>query len=508
MHAIVQEQSQHHKDFRKEFRDKNVILSRFGQQISPLEYLEKIFGTNDFIVCGPWGVTIIPHADREDIFFLSPVDQIFIPYCSFFQNYYSLKTAKQLLCLVVDIEHLTPLQVETMFRHMFALKGFIKPTYVVNSGRGIHFVYQLQNPLELYNRVKPAVKKMAQKLCSKIKKTFERWDLVIDYPASCDFAHAFRAPGTMTKIGEVATVFHVGEAVTQEQMEEFLQIELPKIESKIKPKKEEFRKKENPMSVEVLPRGHQAFYYYCFRTLRLDAHKSENRYLALFGLAVVGWKCRIPREDVRMDLLLLQEMWNRNAEKNGLPLIKDNEIEKAMKGYSPKYTLVRAEVLGEWLGITFRKNKRNYRKRKEHLEWMFGNRIKESRAKVVSVLLELKGAPTTIKEIIEATGMARNTVRRRLRELGLTNEHLHQGTYMKVLFAQFGGEGQNNDIIPPYDSKYHGPCAQGKTEEKTELPLQSVTHDVHFQIPKPECNTDHAHFEVMRESENHDRASP
>jgi len=433
MHAIVQEQSQLRKDFRKEFRGKNIILSRFGKQISPLEYLERIF-PDDFIVCGPWGVTAVPHAEKEVAFNLPHADQIFAPYCTFFQGFYSKKTAKQLLCMVVDIEGVSPIQLETMLRHMATLKTFVTPTYIVNSGRGIHFVYQFQSPLELYNHVKPAVKKMAQKLCSKVKKTFEQWFLEIDYPASCDFVHAFRLPGTMTKIGESATVFQVGEAVAVSQMEDFLKVQLPKIDTidTKEPKRNSRRQEGVPMSIEILPRGHQAFYYFCFRNLRLDETKAENRYLALFGLAVVGWKCRIPREDVRMDLLLLQEVWNMNAEKNGLPPILDKEIEKAMKGYSPKYTLVKAETLGEWMGITFNKNKRNFRKRKDHLEWVAEEKKRQSIEKIVRVLLgaQYAGKRLKIADIIRMTGLNHQTVYSRLRDLRITPEQIRKGTYV------------------------------------------------------------------------------
>jgi hypothetical protein len=477
----------------QDFRSKNIILSRFGKQISPIEYLERIF-PDDFIVCGPWGVSVIPHAEKEMVFSLPHADQIFTPYCTFFQNFYSKRTAKQLLCLTVDIEHVTPLQLEALLKHMFALKGFIKPTYVVNSGRGIHFVYQLQEPLELFDHVKPAVKKMLMALCSRIKKQFGQWRLEIDYPASCDFAHAFRAPGTMTKIGEVATVFYTGEPVSVKRLASFLKI---KIETS-KPRDRRYTTKQkrgvfvaetdNNKNLSVLPRGNKGFYHHCFMALNID-HKSENRYLALFGLAVVGWKCRIPREEVLYDLKLLQGMWNEYAIQHGLPIIRDNEIEKAMKGYSPKYTLVKAETLGEWMNIRFNKNKRNYRKRKEHLEWVAETKRKNTAQKIVQVLLSAQryGTPLTIMEIAEQTNLSRQTIYNRLKDLHITPEQIRKGTYKipeeylqdapqnieqsNYAVEQRSGDGNVNliGLIPPYEVSTSVQSLQTKKKETEKL---------------------------------------
>jgi hypothetical protein len=65
-----------------------------------------------------------------------------------------------------------------------------------------------------------------------------------------------------------------------------------------------------------------------------------------------------------------------------------------------------------------------------------------------------------------------------------------------------------NDIIPPLFYKYHSSRRPGETEGKTEPAPRHVTHHVHSSNTKPKSVTHDAHFEVMRESENHDRASP
>lgn len=427
---------------RKEFRQKNTVLSTLGTPVAPMDYISSIWGENDIISCGPWGVTVVPHEDHEDIFSLSPVDQIFTPYCTFFRNYYSKKTARQLLCLVVDIEYVTPKQVENIVQK---LKGTtLEPTYIVNSGRGIHFVYQLQKPVEAYSKVKPFIGKLLRALCARINRKFADLHLEIDYPASCDFIHAFRVPGTQTKIGEVATAFRIGEKVDIYTIARSLRLKAPLLEKKPKPRRVQRERK--IVTSPDAPNGHPRFYEYCLRKLQ-EEMKTEYRYMALFALAIVGWKCRIPEEQVRYDLISLQERWNEYALRKGMPTLKNKEIEKAMKGYDQKYTKVTSRILADWLGVTFKTNKRNGRKRRDHLNLVAKQKRKSSIEKIWNVLVEAKRKRVrlTITKLAYLAGVSRRTVYNRLSDLGISVEEVRKGTYIL---------GENKrvqliDIIPP-----------------------------------------------------------
>jgi hypothetical protein len=412
-----------------------------------MDYVSSIWGENDIISCGPWGVTVVPHEDHEDIFSLSPVDQIFTPYCTFFRNYYSKKTARQLLCLVVDIEHVTPKQVENIVQK---LKGTaLEPTYIVNSGRGIHLVYQLKKPVEAYSKVKPFIGKLLRALCARISRMCKDLSLEIDYPASCDFIHAFRVPGTQTKIGEVATAFRIGEKADIYAIARSLRLKnIPLLEKKPKSKPRVKRERKVSSGPDA-PNGNPRFYEYCLRKLQEEL-KTEYRYMALFALAIVGWKCRIPEEQVRYDLISLQERWNEYALRKGMPTLKNKEIEKAMKGYDQKYTKVTSRILADWLGVTFKTNKRNGRKRRDHLNLVAKQKRKSSIEKIWNVLVEAKRKRVrlTITKLAYLAGVSRQTVYARLNDLGISVEEVRRGIYLS------DESDENNsvkfiDIIPP-----------------------------------------------------------
>jgi hypothetical protein len=133
-----------------------------------------------------------------------------------------------------------------------------------------------------------------------------------------------------------------------------------------------------------------------------------------------------------------------------MPTLKNKEIEKAMKGYSPKYTKVRAEVLGDWLGTPFKRAKRNGRKRRDHLNLVAKQKRKSSIEKIWNVLVEAKRKRVrlTITKLAYLAGVSRQTVYARLNDLGISVEEVRRGIYLS------DESDENNsvkfiDIIPP-----------------------------------------------------------
>ena len=155
--------------------------------------------------------------------------------------------------------------------------------------------------------------------------------------------------------------------------------------------------------VEFIPNGDPKFYSHCNARIGLETPVG-NRYLSLFALAVVAYKCRIPEDRLREDIETLFDAFNEISPFDRMHI---NEIEKALTGYNKKATLTPKEQLEEWFGFEFRKNKRNGRKQKEHLE--MARDIKSARTTRLTAkkVRDLIGQGLNKSQIAKALGMSR-----------------------------------------------------------------------------------------------------
>ena len=94
--------------------------------------------------------------------------------------------------------------------------------------------------------------------------------------------------------------------------------------------------------------------------------------------------------------------------------MKENEIDKAMTGYSTKFVRVTSAKLSEYLGIELKKAKRNGLSQKEHLQKVAAERSAQKRQLVFDFLEKNSGASQ--KEIAEELGICTKTVRKYQKE--------------------------------------------------------------------------------------------
>lgn len=93
--------------------------------------------------------------------------------------------------------------------------------------------------------------------------------------------------------------------------------------------------------------------------------------------------------------------------------VRENEIEKALTGYSQKFVKVNSYTLEEYLGFTFhRKTKRNGLKQGEHL--LIARAVKAARQKAtkeIQMKRYLQNNPgASLKKIEEDLGWSRRTI--------------------------------------------------------------------------------------------------
>ena len=228
-----------------------------------------------------------------------------------------------------------------------------QPTHVVNSGKGIHFVYVLSKPVKV-----SGLRWSVKKLNEVIQDSFSRIVEVDRHPV----VHPYRMPGFQTKINTTATVFKVREPYSFEELMELFKID-PKRQTTRKEKKAEGKAK-----IYVLPNGSRHFFEWVLRKLFFNPPIPGRRHNSFFALGIVSYKCRreVPYEEaVETIPMVYDDMMRRNLH---IGFDIKEAYEAFHKGYKPEYVRARWKYLCELLGWEYIPRKRNGRTREEHLK--------------------------------------------------------------------------------------------------------------------------------------------
>jgi len=393
-------------NLQQEFHAKNDLLRSRFLEISPDDYLSTIFpdkGEEDnlIVVLGTikdkkgnviekGTVTRIAFWEIWDIAWRS---NAYVPYCDFKRNYYHSKTLESVRAFVNDCDGVTSTRLNKILKYLWTSLP-AEPTHVVNSGKGVHFVYALDKPVKVRG-----LRWSINKLNETIQDTFSELIKVDKHPV----VHPYRFPGFQTKINTTATVFKVREPYTFEELMELFKITPKKVE-----KKEE-KKTESKAKIYVLPNGKRAFFEWVLRRLFKNPPIPGRRHNSFFALGIVSYKCRreVPYEEaVETIPMVYEDMMDRNLH---IGFTIDEAYEAFHKGYKPDYVRASWKYLSELLGWEYRPNKRNGRSREEHLRYLRKIRQiqKEEKEEHIKRLLS-KGY--TKSEIAEMLGMTRRNL--------------------------------------------------------------------------------------------------
>jgi hypothetical protein len=341
-----------------EFIEKNKILSKSYTQIQPLEFLEKYF-EKIFILKETFGrIEYISTDDLAEHFLYSDV----YIYYNNYDKYPKNKLLTDINFLIVDIDGISSKELRQLVN--YTLKAIkYKPSYVLNSGSGIHLIYCIkrinleQNYIKYYN-----FKKFINNVNLALQRRFVRKNS--NYKVDIhSITQPYRLPGSATKLGKQSVLFQVSDKVYNiNEIAKWLHVELPKPINKPKNKNEN-RKKYNDNNLLYIPRNNQQFYTWLLG--KKDEVVVGNRYMYLFSVAIAAYKTRIPKTNLEKDLYNLVAYFNSRDHIK----IKEQEVEKALKGYNNKAVTVRWQTMSNWTGIQS-DIKRNYCSRKIHLKKM------------------------------------------------------------------------------------------------------------------------------------------
>ena len=404
---LAQKQSQFNRKLsidnggkRAEFAEKTALLRASYPQIPAFDFYNYLYQGDQAPKVYAIDGRTYKTAQPDDLPMIAAFrSDLYIPPCDFFNGVYRAACLKKIYALILDLDYLDP---DTLARLIKQIDAGTKPlpSMIVNSGSGIHLYFTFIEPVDAYKLRLPTLRAML----ARVGDLYSNYGKLDRHPLT----QAFRPVGSLTKLGDIATGFIVGQQWDALELAEKIGVRIEGWQHVKKPAEARnpapAKKQEKP-KVAFMPNAKKKLFAYCGE--RIFTHTDlGNRYKALFGLAIVGYKTHTPRDEVIAEMESLVKIWNRKHPENPVEM---REIDKALEGYSQKFLMVRASTLEEYFGWTFeRKIPRRGRTREEHLQRNNDRTVGEVRGKIKRYLV--KHYAVSISQIARDLKMSRNTV--------------------------------------------------------------------------------------------------
>lgn len=316
--------------------------------------------------------------------------------------------------------------------HQIEIERLPRPTFIIASGSGLHLYYQFVKPIPCFKNVQKSLwnykKQLTKKLWNKYVTTLYQ-EKDIQYES---VFQGFRMVGTRTKAGDVCEAYRTGEPVTIEYMNQWA---AQKNQIKVIYKSDLTLSKAKELYPEwyekvIINGDHSKKHWTCNRGL-YDWWRDEisqkvsvgHRYYDLLCLSVYAIKCDIPYEELEKDAYSYFEQFEdlTVAEKNHFR-IKD--VEDALSIYrarNERLNFYSIAWIEKYCGFEIPRNKRNYRKQKEHLviargmktlKMQIGEDVSGGRPNKQKIIQEWKAAHPggTKYQCQKETGLSKNTI--------------------------------------------------------------------------------------------------
>jgi len=351
---------------REQYDEKNMVLGQFGEQVSAWTMYEDIFSDMEKEV----PIVILDEENGKKIRAMpvsAAVDMsacrsdVLMGGCSYFNNWISKKSAKEIYTFIIDMDNVYSGTLLYALQADWASANgepFAKPTYIVNSGTGLHLYFVLDDAVPCYRRSMEDIDQVYRALAvQQSRRVYVKRQVHW-------FGQDFRMAGGNGKYGWENTVFRIGEKWDIDELAKAVGVNTHFVR---------YGEKREQLPREKTKRrkggkgwySNRAFYNYSLESCR-EKTREGNRYTSMCALSVIAWKCNVPMGELERDLRSLLPGYNKGA----IRQIKESEIYSAMKMYNEKAMLTQRASLEHWQGWEYKPIKRNGRKRADHLKIM------------------------------------------------------------------------------------------------------------------------------------------
>lgn len=304
-----------------------------------------------------------------------------------------------------------------------------QPTYLVASGTGVHLYYVFERGIPLFDNVVSSLQSYKKRLTEMVWNRHVTYSYTEETIQQESIFQGFRMVGTVTKKGDRVEAFRVGDRVSIEYMNRFVDSkymidQVYKSELTLAAAKEKYADWYERRIVNREPKGHwickRDLYDWWKRRVTVEAVVG-HRYYCLMMLAIYAIKCDISREELETDCFELMEIFEERtvSEENHFT---EKDVIDALQSFEDKDLITYPiNSIANRSGLKIEKNKRNGRKQKDHVILMntmknfkkqLGEPVADGRPDkerlVKDYLMENPGKSVT--EIARVLGISRTTV--------------------------------------------------------------------------------------------------
>lgn len=351
-----------------------------------------------------------------------------------------LEKAQQMNALIFDIDGVGENELKTMFLRMNLPAEHIRsipvPTFIVTSGGGVHLYYVLDKPIALFPNIKLQLKALKYDL------TYRFWDYKstskekqIQYQS---INQAFRMVGSINNKYDVPVrAFLTGDKVSLDLLNQYakeehrVDLNKPFQPSKVNKKEASEKwpewyervvinkdKRSKKWDIKGKVHGNNPFALYDWWRRQIGGIRGGHRYFYMMCLCIYACKNDVPlsklKKDMAEDFEILSKIEHGNA-------LSEDDMKSALETYSREYYNYTIDDIEKLTDIRIERNKRNYRKQKDHVVLMntmkslkkqLGEEVNEGRPSKEQIVKEWRSEHPNGKKIDchRETGLSRVTI--------------------------------------------------------------------------------------------------
>lgn len=372
------------------FLDKNLFLRGIYREVDYITLYRDVFPLGSFerkgFYCDNKGNGIAVIIDKSSYHrvtvtdehneLTSLVDNDFVIFngLSYYGKQRTMKNSNYLYALIFDIDGISSIsKLENLISHVST--GINpRPTYIVNSGHGVHLYYIFKEPIPLYNHLKDPLKRLKYSLTSRL------WNMYVSDIKEVQYQglnQGFRMVGSPTKLGKEyrLTAFQTGDKVDLDYLNTFVtevenrvtKIDYNSTISLCEAKQKYPEWYDRLSSNEVTKKSwtvKRDLYDWWIRKIKEGATYG-HRYFCIMALAIYATKCDIPYEELETDALdLIKHLNNLNPSEP----FTHKDVLSALNSYGENFKTFPRSDIQKLTAIEIKKNKRNYRSQETHLK--------------------------------------------------------------------------------------------------------------------------------------------
>lgn len=286
----------------------------------------------------------------------------------------SAKNARFMYALAIDLDGVTKESyIIDLFHQAQTTHRIPNPTYVVNSGNGLHLYYVFEKPVACFENV---VKKM-----HRLKKELTRmvWHMYLtslSRKVQYQSIHqGFRMVGGATKDGRRVEAYRTGEKVTVGYLNSFVRPEFQATEltyksdlslAEAKQKYPEWYERRIVKKQRAKRWVNKRALYDWWKERLINEIQEGHRYYGVSALAIYAKKCDIEYEELERDALALVDVLDEDT-KDENNHFTQADVFAALKMYHEDFVNFPREKIAETTGLLILPNKRNFRIQELHL---------------------------------------------------------------------------------------------------------------------------------------------